>query len=190
MTDKASPDELHQLLAPTGEVIVGDDHIEIRDYLFEPSVAFGRAMFPAGAIGDLDLTAHPPTMRIDRDLIFLTAEKKAELEAFALRNRVPTVSREPIWDWILEPFLDTEFTRDNEARLESLLAVHGLDPGIVGDIRKEVEAQMIKYNFDTMLWAWTGLGACDVLRAMRTAYDRDVFRLFYRRVMTIALAGG
>lgn len=188
--EKASPDELKQLLAPTGEVIVGDDHIEIRNYLFEPSVAFGRTTFHAAEIGDLDLTAHPPTMRIDRELIFLTAEKKAELDAFAQRNRVPTVSREPIWDWILEPFLDTEFTRDQEARLESLLALHGLDPGIVGEIRKEVEVQMIKYNFDTMLWAWTGLGACDVLRAMRTAYDRDVFRIFYRRVMAVALAGG
>jgi hypothetical protein len=188
--EKASPDELKQLLAPTGEVIVGDDHIEIRNYLFEPSVAFGRTTFHAAEIGDLDLTAHPPTMRIDRELIFLTAEKKAELDAFAQRNKVKIASREPIWDWILEPFLDTEFTRDQEARLESLLALHGLDPGIVGEIRKEVEVQMIKYNFDTMLWAWTGLGACDVLRAMRTAYDRDVFRIFYRRVMAVALAGG
>ena len=188
---ESSPkDELKEMLAPTGDVIVGDDHVEIRNYLFEPSVAFGRPTLRAAEIDDVDLTAHPPTLRIDRELIFLTAEKKAELEAFAQRNRVTTVAREPIWGWILEPFLDTEFTRVNEARLERLLAAHGLDPGIIGDIRKEVEGQMLKYNFDTMLWSWTGLGACDVLRAMRTAYDRDVFGVFYRRVMAIALAGG
>jgi len=187
--DRTPEDELNALLAPTGDLIVGDDFLEIKNYLFEPSVAYTQALFPATAIDNMDLTAHPPTIRIGDELIFLTAELKPELEAFAKRNGIKTVSREPVWEWILEPFLDTEFTLANEERLEHLLAAHKLDPGLVRDIRAEVETQMIKYNFDTMLWSWSGLGACDVLRAMRTVYDRDVFRLFYRRVMVIARAG-
>ena len=46
---------------------------------------------------------------------------------------------------------------------------------------------MYKYNFDTMLWEWVGFSAFDVLRAMRTKYDKDEFREFYKRVMGIAL---
>jgi hypothetical protein len=54
-------------------------------------------------------------------------------------------------------------------------------------LRAEVEIQMLKYNFDTMLWEWGGFSACDVLRAMRTKYNENEFREFYKRVMKIAL---
>jgi hypothetical protein len=57
----------------------------------------------------------------------------------------------------------------------------------VKSLRAEVENQMLKYNFDTMLWEWGGFGASDVLRAMRTKYNKNEFSDFYERVMKTAL---
>jgi hypothetical protein len=117
----------------------------------------------------------------------LSAEKKTELENFATKNNIKTVERPMIWEWILEPFLDTEFTPETDQRLTNLLENYGLTVDKVKTLRAEVETQMLKYNFDTMLWEWGGLGASDVLRAMRTKYNKDEFKDFYKRVMTIGL---
>lgn len=57
----------------------------------------------------------------------------------------------------------------------------------IKSLRTEVETQMLKYNFDTMLWEWCGFNASDVLRAMRTAYKKEAYEDFYKRVMEIAL---
>ena len=92
-----------------------------------------------------------------------------------------------IWGWILEPFLDTEFTAETDQRLTNLLGSYGLTTDQVKSLRKEVESQMLKYNFDTMLWEWGGFDALDVLKAMRTKYNKTEFKDFYGRVMEIAL---
>jgi hypothetical protein len=92
-----------------------------------------------------------------------------------------------IWEMILEPFLDTEFTDDTNQRLNSNLEKFGLSKDHVDDLRKEVKTQMLKYNFDTMIWEWGGLDASDVLKAMRTKYKSDEFKDFYKRVMKISL---
>ena len=39
-----------------------------------------------------------------------------------------------------------------------------------------------------MLWEWGGLGAEDVLKAMRTKYDKEDFKEFYDKVMKLALS--
>jgi hypothetical protein len=38
-----------------------------------------------------------------------------------------------------------------------------------------------------MLWEWGALGLSDVLRAMRTKYDKEQYREFYKKSMEIAL---
>ena len=57
----------------------------------------------------------------------------------------------------------------------------------IDTIRHEVKEQMLKYNFDTMLWEWGGLGLSDVLSAMRVKYDKEKFVDFYNRAMEIQL---
>jgi hypothetical protein len=106
---------------------------------------------------------------------------------FATVNHVPIVERADIWDWLLEPFLDTEYSEETHQKLNILLAKYGLTEDKVTEIRLEVKTQMLKYNFDTMLWDWTHLGAYDALSAMRTKYNHDQFADFYHRVMDIAL---
>ena len=182
-----SKTEVKELLVSMGQLTIGDDFLKIENYPFEPSIAFRQTTFSSSTIDDIDFKSYPPTFRIKNEIIFLTAEKKTELEIFATKNNIKTVERPMIWEWILEPFLDTEFTPVTDQRLTNLLGNYGLTVDKVKTLRAEVETQMLKYNFDTMLWEWGGLDASDVLRAMRTKYDKHEFEDFYKRVMTIAL---
>jgi hypothetical protein len=182
-----SKSEVKELLVSMGQLTIGDDFLKIENYPFEPSIAYGQNIFKTNQIDDIDFKSYPPTFRVGNELIFLTSEKKIELEEFATKNNIKTVERAWIWDWILEPFLDTEYTAETDQRLTKLLESYGLTTNQVKSLRAEVEIQMLKYNFDTMLWEWGGFGASDVLKAMRTKYKKDEYEDFYRRVMEIAL---
>jgi hypothetical protein len=182
-----SKSEVRELLVSTGQLTIGDDFLKIESYPFEPSIAYEQTIFKTNQIDDIDFKSYPPTFRVGNELIYLTSEKKVELEEFAKKNNIKTIERPMIWGWILEPFLDTEYTTETDVRLTKLLENYGLKTDQVKSLRAEVETQMLKYNFDTMLWEWGGFGASDVLRAMRTKYKKDEYEDFYRRVMEIAL---
>ncbi|MGB3342576.1 MAG: hypothetical protein WBA61_01560 [Aequorivita sp.] len=182
-----SKKEVNDLLVSTGQLRIGSDFLQIDDYPFQPSIAYGQTKIFVDTIDEIDIESYPPTIKVKDELIFLTSEKRDELKAFARRNDLRTVKRPDIWGWILEPFLDTEFTKETDERLTRLLNEYGLTKETVDSIRKEVKTQMLKYNFDTMLWEWGGLGAEDVLKAMRTKYDEEDFEEFYDKVMKIAL---
>ena len=182
-----SKSEVKELLVSNGQLTIGDDYLKIENYPFEPSIAYGQNIFKTNQIDDIDFKSYPPTFRVGNELIYLTSEKKVELEEFATRNNIKTIERSMIWGWILEPFLDTEFTTETDQRLTKLLENYGLTANQVKSLREEVETQMLKYNFDTMLWEWGGFDALDVLKAMRTKYKKEEFDNFYRRVMEIAL---
>uniref|UniRef100_UPI00404911C1 DUF7079 family protein n=1 Tax=Flavobacterium sp. TaxID=239 RepID=UPI00404911C1 len=182
-----SKSEVKELLVSNGQLTIGDDFLKIENYPFEPSIAYGQNIFKTNQIDDIDFKSYPPTFRVGNELIYLTSEKKVELEEFAKKNNIKTIERPMIWSWILEPFLDTEFTKETDERLTKLLENYGLKSDQVKLLRAEVETQMLKYNFDTMLWEWGGFDASDVLKAMRTKYKKEEFDDFYRRVMEIAL---
>ncbi|MGG7468215.1 DUF7079 family protein [Chryseobacterium arthrosphaerae] len=184
---RSSKSEIREFLVSLGQLSFADDSLTIKNYPFEPSIAYRQNTFPSEQIDDIDFTSSPPTCRIGNELLFLSAEQKTELENFAGRNNTKTVKRPMIWEWILEPFLDTEFTAETDQKLTQILAKFGLTAEQVQNLRAEVETQMLKYNFDTMLWEWCGFDASDVLRAMRTKYQKAEFEDFYQRVMEIAL---
>lgn len=175
-------------LVSPGAVTIGDDFLNIGHYPFEPSAAFGQITLHASQMDDLDVTSAPPTIRMGNELIFLTAEKRSELRDFASRNNVTTVERPMIWEWILEPFLDTEYSAETDRRLAGFLENYGLSVEYVQSLRSEVEKAMLRYNFDTLLWEWCSLGACDVLLAMQAYYPREKFGAFYHRAMAVALS--
>ncbi|QUY58131.1 hypothetical protein I2F65_17250 [Chryseobacterium arthrosphaerae] len=184
---RSSKSEIREFLVSLGQLSFADDSLTIKNYPFEPSIAYRQNTFPSEQIDDIDFTSSPPTCRIGNELLFLSAEQKTELKKFAGRNNIKTVKRPMIWEWILEPFLDTEFTAETDQKLTQILAKFGLTAEQVQNLRAEVETQMLKYNFDTMLWEWCGFDASDVLRAMRTKYQKAEFEDFYQRVMEIAL---
>jgi len=182
-----SKEEIKELLVSLGHLTIYEDFLEIKNYPFEPSIAFSKVTFRPDEIDEIDIESHPPTIRIKDELIFLTAEKLSDLERFSTKNSIKTIHRPNIWSWVLEPFLDTEYTSETDQRIFKLLNNYGLTAESVKSLRNEVEVQMLKYNFDTLLWEWCILGALDVLRAMRTRYKKEQFKEFYERVMKIAL---
>jgi len=81
---------------------------------------------------------------------------------------------------MLEPFLNTEFTKENQDRVTERLNENGIEKHEVNKIRTEVGKQMYKYIFDTMLLDWYSLGVVDVLSAMRVKYNIEQFSDFYK----------
>jgi hypothetical protein len=182
-----SKKEVSELLVDLGHAIIGQNTITFVGYPFEPSKAFKQATFQPSDIDNIDPTGYPPTIKVGEELLFVSAKQTDELKLFAAANNIRIVDRPDIWNWILEPFLDTELTTETEERLKILLENYGLTVENVKTLRAEVETQMLKYNFDTMLWEWGALGLSDVLRAMRTKYDKEQYREFYKKSMEIAL---
>lgn len=182
-----SESELLELLINLGQADIKSEFIILHNYPFKPSIAYQHKILNAKEIKDIDLKATPLTIRVADELIFISVNHKLELENFANTNQIQLIERPDIWSWILEPFLDTEYTEKNHLWISNQLQKHGLEPEKIAELRNEVEEQMLKYNFDTMLWEWCYFDASDVLRAMRTKYNEEEFERFFNRVMNIAL---
>ena len=177
---------MQDYLPSLGKISFDADSIRIDDYPFEPSSIYSDPVIPAASIVAVSTKFRPYIQRAN-ELITINAMEKENLQAFAIRNNIPDIEPSWIWDWILDPYLDTEFTPEDEERINRRLAEHGLQAAEVARIRAEVGEQMIKYNFDTMLWDWVSLNIFDALCAMRVKYDRHQFLDFYTRAMAIAL---
>jgi outer membrane protein assembly factor BamA len=56
------------------------------------------------------------------------------------------------WSWLLEPYLDTEYTAEDDEKITNLLIENGFPKQEISKIRNEIEEQMYKYN--SILWEW------------------------------------
>ncbi|MCX4783239.1 hypothetical protein [Streptomyces sp. NBC_01264] len=116
------------------------------------------------AIRDVDPDASPPEIRtVSGEILFVSAERRAELERFRRDNGIPRRSRPDVWGDLLEPFLDTEFTAERRAATQARLDQAGLGPDEVADIRHKVAPLMRAYN--TVQEDWHHLGLADLLDA-------------------------
>ncbi|MCC6462067.1 MAG: hypothetical protein IT260_16450 [Saprospiraceae bacterium] len=173
--------------ATLGESEFETQAIVLKKYPCPPATVFPDARIPASAITEVWTNSSPPALRMGEELLFVPAEKKAELLSFALLHNIPVTDRHSNWEWIAAPFLDTETTAEDLARYQDLLAQQGLDAAEVAQLRREIEAAMLAYNFDTMHWEWVSLGLWDVLVALQARYDPAEFAEFYWRAMAVEL---
>lgn len=176
---------MKNLLCGIGTSEIRESSIVITNYPFEPSIAYPEKLIGAAEINSICVDFGPAKIKIGDDIIFVTAESKEELKKFAERNKIKLSKPSWNWDWILEPYLDTELTEETKNNSTKRLSDNGIDPNEVAILRAEVGSQMYTYNFDTMLWDWASLGLCDVLSAMRVKYNKEKFREFYRKAMEI-----
>lgn len=177
--------EMNNLLCGIGKSEIRKNEIAISEYPFEPSLVYPNKIISANEISFISADFGLCRIYFGKDIIFITSEQKAELLKFAEINKIKLINHSWNWDWILEPYIDTEFTAENEKRVDECLTKIGFDKTETKKIRDEVGTQMFKYNFDTMLWDWCSLGLCDVLSAMRVKYDKTEFREFYNRAIEI-----
>ena len=171
-----------------------DNSIEFRNYEFFPSIAYsksGKKEIKAEEIVEIDLEAAPPALRIGNELVFVSAELRSELEVFAKQNNIKVRYRFDIWDAILEPFLDTEYTPENATRNKESLEKYDLKSEQVEELRARVGEMMAAYNFGTGLWDWVHLGLWDLLTAYKIAIGevltKDEYIELYWESMKIAL---
>lgn len=177
--------EAKSLLCGTGKCEIQSHKITITNYPFEPSIVYRKNTILAEEIDSMCVEFGICRIYIAEDIVFVSAEKKEELENFAKTNNIKLSRYSWNWSRILEPYLDTEFTKKNEKLILKKLLENGIDKNEVNEIRNEVGQQMYKYNFDTMLWDWFNLGLYDVLSAMRAKYNVEEFRDFYKRALKI-----
>lgn len=92
------------------------------------------------------------------------------------------------WEFLTEPFLDTEPTRGEIERTTQILIRNGFTQDEIANIRLEVEKQMKIYNFESMLMEAESLSIFDVLCAMTGAFKSPKqYEDFYWRAMEIEM---
>lgn len=173
-----------------GQSTIEETAIDIQNYPFKPSQAYPSRRFHFSEIEAAYLTTWPPTIKIQEDLIFISARQKALLQTFAGQNGIQVATRASNWNNILEPFLDTEIPDNALQSNDRILYDNRIDTDELAALRQEVGSQMYKYNFDTLLWEWVSLGLFDVLSAMRVKYNDAEFARFYRRALEIEIRQG
>ncbi|PIB29902.1 hypothetical protein BFP75_02610 [Maribacter sp. 4G9] len=172
-----------------GKSNIHENFILITEYPFEPSFAYPEKRIKADEIQSICVEFGICKIYVAGDIVFVSSEKKECLKRFAENNDIVLSEHSWNWDWILEPYLDTEFTAANEKLVQERLLENGIEKKEIDKIHTEVGKQMYKYNFDTMLWDWTSLGLADVLSAMRAKYNKEKFRDFYKRALEIDRRG-
>jgi hypothetical protein len=148
------------------EVDFAEDRICFMRYEFAGASVHPAGILTAGQIRDADWTTTPPEIRTIRgETLFVRRAQQAELEQFCRRNSIDKEYRSDTWADLLEPFLDTSFSPDDEQATDKRLHEAGLSQHEVDDIRRRLTPLMNAYNFDSMLWEWVQLGLFDLLNA-------------------------
>ncbi len=111
-----------------------------------------------------DFTLMLNRIYVANDIVFISEEKREELKVFAENNRIALIEHSWNWDWILAPYLDTEFTIEKEQQALDRLIENGFEKQEIDQIRAEVGKQMYKYN--AVLWECRSLGLYDVKRVI------------------------
>ena len=171
-----------------GEATVTAAGVHVRDYPFAPSRAYPEAFVAAGDIRGVCFHG-PAYLEVAGDFIVVGREHEPALRDLMAARDVPERASDLIWEFLLEPYLDTEVTPEQDARLLACLAARGVPPGEVAAVRSEVGDVMYAYNFNTRLWEWAGFGLHDVLCAMRAFYPPGDFRDFYWRAIGLEARG-
>lgn len=177
------------LLCSIGESVIQEDTIVIANYPFEPAIAYPEKSIHASCIDAICVDFGILKVMVENDIVFIASDKKEALQQFAAKNHIELIPYNWVWDFILEPYLDTEFTEEHEKTTSKRLDELGFDKIQVAKIRNEVGTQMMKYNFETMLWDWCSLGIFDVLSAMRAKYNQEEFSVFYKNAIAIEKHG-
>jgi hypothetical protein len=167
------------------KVIFGKSQISFKGYPFRDSIAYQKGIIHVADIENVDITSFPPQIKVNNELIFISAQHKAQLEKFSIENNIKLVRRVNLWALILEPFLYIEFDEKHDERTYSILKKYNVEKELVDALRNRIRKPMIV--FDSVYWDWHSLDSYDVLIAMRPTLTKKEFTKFYAEVMEIAL---
>ena len=156
--------------------------IAFTGYSFRPASVFPNGRLAYSAIRDVDPDAAPPEVRtLEGETLFISSEQAAEFRIMIAETRLTVVQRTDVWHLLLEPFLDTEITPDDQERTMAELRRLGISGSEVAQIRQSATNSMLAYN--GVLWDWVHLGLFDLFASTRWpfAWTGFVYRLFPKR---------
>ena len=140
--------------------------ILISQYPFPPASIYPHGRIECSAIRDVDPSAGPLEIRTrNGETLFVSAEQSDAFHDWITKSQLPIARRVDAWHLILEPFLDTEFTPDEQEQTLLALGNIGIPRTDVMRIRDSVGNAMLAYN--GFLCDWVHLGLFDVLTATR-----------------------
>lgn len=168
--------------------------IFFQNYAFKAASVYPSGLISYTHIEEVLINASPPEIRTKTgEVLFISAEQKEELEKIVQTNQISITCRIDVWAYILEPFLDTEFTPEEEENTLRLLEENNISRQECEKVRAYVSNAMYSYNITSGLWDWAHLGLYDVLAALsgdlsghRHKLSEEDFRNFYYYSMEIA----
>lgn len=177
------------------EVEFKNDGIYFCDYPFPPASVFPNGKLSYEQILEIGALASEVRTK-EREILFIPAKNREDLQRVAAERSIPVVKRIDVWSLILEPFLDTEFSPEQQERTLSVLEDNGVSRKECQKIRASLRLCMYSYNFLSGLWDWCSLDLSDVLDARMGKLSGWWFRLsprkyrkFYAEAMEIAFRG-
>jgi hypothetical protein len=149
-------------------LIIKNNHISIKEFPYKPSKCFPERNLD-GTLIDCNISGfgRPSIRTNDGEILIFDFSKNDEeiLKYYAFENHLPTIHYYDVWWDVLEPFIDTENTKDFKELITLRLASIGLTNPMVREIQEEIREMMIEYNFESGLWEWVYLGITDLLDA-------------------------
>ena len=133
---------------------------------------------PAETLSEIMVGWYPPTVRTKTgEYIFIEAVKAAQLADLGTRFNVPFVRRHDVWSDILEPFLDTQMSAQDQVRSFERLEKSGLTRAQVEAIRAQHTAGML--GLTALTWEWFHYGMCDLFEVTKAKYRSQFVKDVY-----------
>jgi len=132
----------------------------------------------------------PAIVTTNRELLLASRAELENLQAFCREHDIPFTQRYDVWGDLLDPFLDSEFSSEDQAANRKRLRDRGLLTDLeIDDIRGQVERKMLRLT--GLTWEWQHYGLSDVLTVMkpRTWIGRKKWAAFYAEAIEVSLRG-
>lgn len=175
----------------------GQDHISIAWYPYTPATVFAHGSLRYESIRAISITSLPLEIRTNRgEVLLVPASDKDTMTAAAKERGIPFVRRVDVWGLILEPFVDTEFPEEADAKTRTKLAESGVDDATWTGLRRRLARIVGDYNL-RFVWNWWGLSLFDAFDAIQFCSKIGVvqamtdaeYRRFYWEAMELAERG-
>lgn len=155
------------------KVIVYKNHIHFTSYPFAVASVTHNPDVYADDILEIHSSSAPPEIVTKKqEILFISAQFRDEVKLFAQYNRIRDIARTDVWSLVNEPFLDTEFSPEEQWKTLEELAAAGFDRQEVEQIRATIKDKMQGYN--AFHWEWVHLGHMDVLAAHDNALHKGI----------------
>jgi predicted metal-dependent HD superfamily phosphohydrolase len=104
----------------------------------------------------------PPMAWMKDDRVLCVGSNRLLIRTFCETASIPITRRFDAWSMLCEPYLDTELSKEDDARTLAALKENGFEEAEVKQIRSKISAGMTMATF--LSWEWQYYGLSDVRR--------------------------